>query len=85
VIDWFLVVRHSLWICGAAIALAAWSFGRVERFGPACRAALRVGALLFCIGFAATTPLWQALLWSALALFAAIETWRAFAWHRQPL
>jgi len=85
VIDWLFVARHALWICGAAIALAAWSIGRVEGFGIACRVALRLGALLFCVGFAFTTALWQALIWSALALFAAFETWRTLAWHQQRL
>lgn len=85
-IDWLFVARHALWICGAAIAVAAWSFGRVEGFGPACRVALRIGALLFCVGFAfATAALWQALIWSALALFAVFETWRTLAWHQQRL
>jgi hypothetical protein len=84
VIDWLFVARHALWIVGAAIVLAAWSFGRVEGLGAGGRTLIRAGALLFCLGFALTTALWQALLWSLLALFAALETWRALAWHRQP-
>jgi uncharacterized membrane protein len=54
VIDWLFVARHTLWIAGAAIALAAWSFGRVEGFSPFCRTAMRVGAFLFCIGIVLT-------------------------------
>ena len=82
-IDWLFVARHALWIAGAAIVLAAWSFGRGENLGSVGRAISRAGVLLFCIGFALTTPLWQALIWSVLAIFAAVETWRSLVWHRQ--
>lgn len=82
-IEWGFVARHALWICGAAVALAAWSFGRVEAFSPTCRAALRLGAALFCIGLGLLTPLWQALIWMALAAFACVDAWRVFEWHRQ--
>ena len=81
-IDWSLVARHALWICGASIALAAWSFGRVEGFSGNCRTIAGAGALLFCTGLALVTPPWQAILWAALALFAAAETWRTSPWQR---
>ena len=82
-IEWGFVARHALWIFGAAIALAARSFGRVETFNASCRTAIRLGAALFCIGLGLLTPLWQAFIWMALALFACIEAWREFEWHRR--
>ena len=74
-IDWFFVVRHALWILGAAIVLAAWSFGRLEPSNRGVRTAAHAGAFLSCAGFALTTPLWQAPIWSVLAIYVA--------WHRQ--
>ena len=75
-IDWVLVARHSVWIAGAAVVVAAWSFGRTAGFSPLCRKILRAGALICCIGFALTTPLWQAILWLGVALLAS------FKWNR---
>jgi hypothetical protein len=71
VIDWLFVVRHAVWILGAAVVVAAWSFGRFSGFTPLCRKILRAGALVCCAGFALTTPLWQALLWFAAAVLIA--------------
>lgn len=51
-IDWLLVFRHALWIAGSAIALAAWSYARIEGFTASALRALRAGALLFCAGLA---------------------------------
>ena len=53
-IDWLFVLRHALWILGASIVLAAWSFGRVEGFHSFCRIAMQTGAFLFCIGIVLT-------------------------------
>ncbi|HEX3109289.1 MAG TPA: hypothetical protein VHU41_09355 [Thermoanaerobaculia bacterium] len=82
-IDWLRVLRHALWIFGAAIAVATWSLGRAAGFGAAARAWFRGGALMFCIGLALVTPWWQSIVWAALALFAAYEVSRTFPW-RQP-
>ena len=84
-IEWSFVARHAIWICGAAVALAAWSLGRVENFNTTCRTAIRLGAALFCIGLGLLTPLWHAVIWMALALFACVDAWRVFEWHRQRL
>ena len=81
-IDWSLVARHALWISGAAIVLAAWSFGRTEGYTANARALIALGALLFCIGFALVTPLWLAIGWAALAVLAAAQLWRVSPWHR---
>lgn len=36
-IDWLFVIRHALWIVGAAVMVAAWSHRRVARFGGNAR------------------------------------------------
>ena len=76
-IDWLFVIRHALWIAGAAVMVAAWSYDRTAR------AAIAAGALLFCIGLALVMPLWQAVIWAALALFASYETWQSIRTSRQ--
>lgn len=76
-IDWSAVARHALWISGAATAVSAWSYGRVDGFTAQVRLALKIGALLFCVGLALVTPLWQAVLWTAIALFIAFGIWKA--------
>jgi hypothetical protein len=82
-IDWLFVLRHAFWIAGAAVMVAAWSHGRAARSGAMARVAMASGALLFCIGLALVTPLWQAAMWAALAFFASYETWQAIQTSRQ--
>jgi hypothetical protein len=76
VIDWTFVARHALWIAGSSVALAAWSYGRIDGFTAPVLLASRIGALLFCVGFALVTPLWQAMLWTGIALYTAHYTWK---------
>lgn len=79
-IDWLFVIRHAFWIVGAAVLVAAWSYSRT---GSTARIAITAGGLLFCIGLALVTPLWQAAIWAALAFFAFYETWQASRTSRQ--
>lgn len=69
-IDWGLVARHAIWISGAAIVVATWSFRRSFRFS---RGTL-IGATLFCAGMAAVSFWAIALLWLAIPF--------TLPWHR---
>jgi dolichyl-phosphate-mannose--protein O-mannosyl transferase len=98
VIDWWLVARNAIWIAGAAIVLASWSYHRwLAATGTAPRAevfqrpawitASGIGAALFCIGFATSGRWWEVVAWAALAVFAVIRAWRgiqSLRWNRQP-
>jgi hypothetical protein len=69
VIDWWFVARHAVWIIGAAIVVASWSFRR----RIASRYAF-VGATMFCVGMAAVSRWWEAMLWLALPLVLRWKT-----------
>jgi predicted Abi (CAAX) family protease len=98
VIDWWLVARSATWIVGASIVLSAWSYyhwiaamgtmPRAEAFRqPLWIFASGMGALLFCIGFATSGSRWDAILFGALALIAAVRVWRGIQstrWNRHP-
>jgi len=76
VIDWVFIARHALWIVGSAVALAAWSYGRIDGFTATALLAARIGVMLFCVGFALVTPLWQAMIWTAISILVAFDTWK---------
>lgn len=81
-IDWFGVFRNTLWICGLALALAAFSYAdwwrRVQvprqRLGKALenpwfRATFYLGLALFCAGLGlGGGPWWVIVLWAGLGL-----------------
>ena len=90
-IDWPQVLANAVWIVGAALALATFSYAswvassREERLRDTLRQAalqslLRVAAVLFCLGLGLTAnSLLEAALWLALAVFSAassIAFWR---------
>ncbi len=68
-IDWWFVVRHAVWITGAAIVVASWSFRRTL----ASRYAF-VGAAMFCVGMASVSRWWEAVLWVAVPLVLRWKT-----------
>lgn len=90
-IDWVLVLTNAIWISGAALALAVFSYANwlatlqaarwrdvLQR--PALYRSLWAAAVLFCLGLGLTSqqPL-EAVLWFGLALFSLItfiSTWR---------
>jgi hypothetical protein len=61
VIDWWGVARHAVWIIGAAIVVASWSFQRalISRYAF-------FGAVLFCLGMASVSRWWESVLWITL-------------------
>ena len=58
-IDWPFVARCVLWIAGAAICIASWSWNR-RIFATRIT---RSGAALFCFGLASVSRWWEAILW----------------------
>lgn len=90
-IDWPQVLANALWISGAALALAAFSYAywqagthaqglRVTLRQSAFQLLLRGAALLVCLGLGLTanSPL-EAVIWLALAALSAaafISAWR---------
>lgn len=97
-IDWWLVGRNTIWIVGAAIVLASWSYHHwLAATGDAPRAevfrrrawvlASGIGAALCCVGFATSGRWWEVIVWAVLALFAAVRAWRGVRssqWNLQP-
>lgn len=69
-IDWWLLARHSVWIAGAAIVVAAWSVHR-RLISPASF----VGVTLFCLGMASVSRWWEAPLWIGIPCL--------LRWHRR--
>jgi len=63
VIDWLFVARHAVWIAGAAAVTAALSWNRGGVVTPYALA----GAAAFCVGLAAVSRWWMAILWVAAA------------------
>ena len=62
-IDWWMVIAHAVWISGAALVVASWSFRRrLGSFWDAC------GTAIFCLGWAATSSWWAAILWLMMPL-----------------
>jgi len=59
VIDWFFVARSAVWIVGAAVCVASWSWHRRVVASPVSR----TGAALFCFGLAGVSRWWEAVLW----------------------
>lgn len=97
-IDWWLVGRNAIWIVGAAIVLAAWSYYHwLAATGVTPRAEVfqrrgwvlssGIGGSLFCIGFATSGRWWEVIAWALLALFALARAWRglhSIRWNLQP-
>jgi hypothetical protein len=62
-IDWWMVIAHAAWIGGAAMVVASWSLRRrLGSFWDAC------GATIFCLGWAATSSWWAAIIWLMMPL-----------------
>lgn len=83
-IDWWNVAGNAVWIFGAAVLLARFSYRRYEaaearRLGlskrpPALDRIYRYGLLLVSIGLGATTTSWiERLIWGSLALISIVE------------
>lgn len=83
-IDWWNVAGHAVWILGAAIVLARFSYRRYEaaeakRLGlnrktTAPDRMYRVGLLLFCAGLGVTSTTWvERGLWTFLAIISIVE------------
>jgi hypothetical protein len=84
-IDWYLVATSALWILGASILLAAFSYHkwaagergvrlRDQWHERSWQLASAAGMLLFCLGFGLSegSRWWERVLWLALAVsFAA--------------
>jgi len=70
VTDWWLIARDAVWILGAAICIATWSWH--QRL--VMNAIARGGAVLFCIGVASVSRWWEAIVWvgiGCLSLFSS--------------
>jgi hypothetical protein len=90
VIDARFVIAHSLWILGAAVVLAAFSYydwwaieqGRrrrdVFRTAPGWKMSLAGGLLLVASGFLLMegTRWWERGLWLLVSAGAAFDLWR---------
>jgi len=98
VIDWPQVLANAVWISGAALALATFSYAswlassRDDRLRDTLRQAalqslLRIAAMLFCLGLGLTAnSLLETALWLALAAFSAassIAFWRTLRTTRK--
>jgi hypothetical protein len=96
-IDWPLVLFSAVWIGGAALALAAFSYASwsASMHGERLRTVLQrseyqrvllVAACLICAGLGLTATSWlEAVLWIILAVISAaafISLWRKA--HRNP-
>ncbi len=90
-VDWFYVARNALWILGASVILAAFSYAGwwADRRGLSVREVLvrgsfavacEAGLFLICLGLGAgATPLWERAFWLVLALalaWASAAAWR---------
>jgi len=97
-IDWPQVLANAVWISGAALALATFSYAswlasmRDERLRDTLGQAtlqllLRGAALLICLGLGFTAnSLLETVLWLALAVFSAaafISLWRTMRTKRK--
>jgi hypothetical protein len=96
-IDWFGVFRNALWICGLALALAAFSYADWRRRvqaprqslgraleGPWFRAAFSLGLTLVCAGLAlGGGPWWAVALWAGLGLLCLGQGLAALAAARR--
>ncbi len=84
-IDWLNLAANSLWIFGCAIGLAAISYAsweaslkqvkmRQQLQGAGYQAAFNAAGLLFCLGLAGlSSRWWEAVLWSALAIWFTLQ------------
>jgi hypothetical protein len=85
-IDWYLVATSALWILGASILLAAFSYHqwlageRGRRLRDQWRErswqqASAVGMLLVCLGFGLSegSPWWERVIWLALAISFVVQ------------
>lgn len=83
-IDWWNVAGNAVWIFGAAVLLARFSYRRYEaaearRLGLSKRPAApdriyRLGLLLLSIGLGVSTTSWiERLIWGLLALTSIVE------------
>jgi hypothetical protein len=93
-IDWPQVLANAVWIGGAALALATFSYAswlasmRDERLRDTLQLLLRGAAVLVCLGLGLTanrlleTVLWLAL--AALSVAAFISLWRTMRTQRKP-
>ena len=93
-IDWFGLFHNFLWLLGAAIMLAAFSYGDWWRRARSPKLSLRqalgtagfqlafsAGAGLFCAGLAlGSDAWWQVLAWTVLGVLFAVQA--ILAWRR---
>lgn len=86
--EWWLVTRNAIWIVGASIVVAAWSYHRAAAIaGPTPRAEVftsrswlawsGIGGLMFCAGMAFSKQWWETALWVLLAAGSGARAWRA--------
>jgi hypothetical protein len=87
-IDWYGVLRNTLWIVGLAVALAAFSYAEWWRHlqapkqslrqalsGAGFQAASGLGMVLFCAGLAlGSDRWWQIAAWGVLGLLFAWQS-----------
>ena len=94
-INWYDVIANGLWIIGAAVLLAAfsWSFyaatlarngWRAQLASPGFSFTASLGMMLIALGlaFQRGSPLWQAAIWLALAAAFALMAWMAWRERR---
>lgn len=91
-IDWYGVLRNTLWIVGLAVALAAFSYTEWWRHlqtpkqslrqalgGAGFQAAFSLGMVLFCAGLALSSDRWwEIAAWTVLGLLFAWQSMSAW-------
>jgi multisubunit Na+/H+ antiporter MnhB subunit len=90
-IDWAGLALNGLWVLGAAVILAAFSFAcyearrrserlRVRLAAPGFQSWLSVGLVLISLGMALIGPRWwERALWGVLCAMSVWQLWAAWS------
>jgi len=93
-LDWTGLAFNGLWVLGAAVILAAFSFAcyeaqrrgerlRVRLAAPGFQSWLSAGLVLISLGMALIGPRWwERALWGALCVMSAWQLWATWRGRR---